>query len=201
MTMPQIEHRAIGEIREEDGGKLIGYAAVFNKRSKDLGGFVEVIEPGAFRDAISAGADIKALWNHDSNIVLGRTLSGTLSIAEDDTGLKVEITPPEKGIARDYAEMVLRGDVSQMSFAFSVRSDGQRFEELEDGTILRTLTSLDLFEVSPVTFPAYPDTTIAKRAMEEMTRNEVNHAPLKAKMMLGFIDRSIHTAFTNHKGE
>lgn len=199
--MPQIEHRAIGEIREQDGGKLIGYAAVFNKRSKDLGGFVEVIEPGAFRDAIGDdGADIKALWNHDKNIVLGRTLSGTLSIREDETGLRVEITPPEKGIARDYVDMVIRGDVSQMSFAFSVRGDGQRFEELEDGTVLRTLTSLDLFEVSPVTFPAYPDTTIAKRAMEEL-KSEVNHAALRAKMLLGFHDRSIHTAFTNHKGE
>ena len=178
-----------GELRvEEKTKKIVGLAAVFNKRSQDLGGFVEIIQPGAFRKAIESQSDVRALWNHDSNFVLGRTLSGTLTLKETDDGLEVEIVPPETNLARDLLESINRGDVSQMSFAFMVREGGQKFTEEEDGTIIRTLTDLDLYEVSPVAFPAYQDTSVAMRAIQKM--NRYNASAIKAKMKLGLHNRT-----------
>lgn len=161
------------EVRAEEGErpKLVGYAAVFSEQSEDLGGFREQIAPGAF--ASSLGDDIRALVNHDSSRVIGRTRSGTLALEEDERGLRAEITPPDTSYGRDLVESVSRGDVSQMSFGFRVRPGGQRFEERDDGMILRTLTDVQLFEVSPVTFPAYPQTDIAVRSLESWIAEQV----------------------------
>jgi HK97 family phage major capsid protein/HK97 family phage prohead protease len=148
------------EIREEGGAPVIvGYAAVFNSMSEDLGGFREVIAPGAFADSL--GGDVRALWSHDQSIVLGRTKAGTLKIAEDRKGLRVEIRPPAS--AAGYVESIRRGDVSQMSFGFRVLEDG--WTRAQDGTAVRTLMKVDLREVSPVAFPAYPASSVLVREL------------------------------------
>ncbi len=159
------------EIRAEDDKPpvLVGYAALFGEMSEDLHGFRERIAPGAF--AKSLGGDVRALFNHDSNLILGRTRSGTLRLEEDQRGLRVEITPPDTSVARDLIESVRRKDVDQMSFGFRTRKDD--WEEF-DGGLVRTLIEVTLLDVSPVTFPAYPQTEIALRSMDAW---KAEHAP------------------------
>lgn len=148
------------EIREEGGQPVIaGYAVVFNSLSRDLGGFREVIAPGAFAGSL-AGGDIRALWSHDHGIVLGRTKAGTLKITEDKKGLRVEIKPPQS--AAGYVESIRRGDVDGMSFGFMVDRDD--WTRAQDGTTVRTVTEGRLVEVSPVAFPAYPASSVGVRA-------------------------------------
>lgn len=168
MTKNDIERRAYGasiELRAaKDGQKIIGYAAVFNSYSEDLGGFREQIVAGAFSNVLDN--DVRALFNHGSDIVLGRTKSGTLMLEEDESGLRVEITPPDTQAARDVMELLRRGDVDQMSFAFRVGKD--KWEKKEDDTIERTITEISaLYDVSVVTYPAYPDTSAAVRSLEQ----------------------------------
>lgn len=142
-----------------------GYAAVIGSVSEDMG-FREIIEPGAFDGVL--GDDVRALWNHNSEKVLGRTASGTLKIWADERGLGYEATPPDAQWARDVLESIRRGDVDQSSFGFDVSEDGQSWERLEDGTALRHITRFTrLYDVSPVTFPAYAQTTVEARAMAE----------------------------------
>lgn len=150
------------EVRQDGDNPpvLVGYAAVFNQLSDDLYGFRERIVPGAFN--ASTNSDIRALFNHDPNIILGRTTSGTLKVMEDSHGLKVEIMPPDTQVARDLITSMRRGDIDQMSFGFRTRND---LWEDDGGEAIRTLLEVDLFDVSPVTFPAYPQTDIAVRSM------------------------------------
>jgi len=153
------------EIRAAADGeptRLVGYAAVFGELSDNLGDFREKIAPGAF--AKSLGGDVRALFNHDPNLILGRTKAKTLSLREDQRGLLVEITPPDTQVARDLAESIRRGDVDQMSFGFRTKKDD--WEEDAKGDIIRTLIEVDIFDVSPVTFPAYPTTEIAVRSLD-----------------------------------
>ena len=159
--MKDIERRYMpSELRVEgdESPKIRGYAAVFGELSENLGGFREKISAGAF--AKSLDADVRALWNHDPGVVLGRTKSGTLRLEEDERGLFVEIDPPTE--ARSYIESIQRGDVDQMSFGFRVVKDA--WEQTDDYSI-RTLIEVDLFDVSPVTFPAYPQTSVAIRSV------------------------------------
>lgn len=156
------EYRAV----EEDGQKRIyGYAAVFNKWSEDLGWFREKIAPGAFSEAI-INSDTVALFNHNSDLVLGRKSNDTLRLKEDDHGLHMEVDLPDTQAANDLFKLVERGDIKQQSFGFITDTvewkDGEK-GELDERTIIKVK---ELFDVSPVTFPAYPDTTIAKRCRE-----------------------------------
>lgn len=169
--MSNIERRMLPvEIRVErrDGEppKIIGHAAVFNQLSEDLGGFREQIAPGAFVEAIGKD-DVRALWNHNPDHVLGRNMAKTLLLSEDSRGLAIEIVPPDTQMARDLMISMERGDVSQMSFGFSVRPNGQNWGKDEEGRVVRTLTNVRLYDVSPVTFPAYPQTDVAVRCMGE----------------------------------
>lgn len=152
------------EVRALEGAApvLAGYAAVFGELSEDLGGFREKIASGAF--AKSLGGDVRALFNHDPNLILGRTKSKTLVLAEDNKGLRVEITPPDTEFGRGVVEAVRRGDVDQMSFGFRTKKD--KWEDGENNTLVRTLIEVDIFDVSPVVFPAYPTTEIGVRSME-----------------------------------
>ena len=153
------------EIRGSDQGTTIeGYAAVFDTLSEDLGGFREIITKGAFKRTLKAGADVRALVDHDPSKILGRNKSGTLSLAEDDHGLRVKIKPPDTTAGRDTVESMRRGDLDQMSFAFSVVSD--RWETI-DGEEVRTISDVDLHDVSVVAFPAYADTTVAVRSLDK----------------------------------
>lgn len=164
-------HVARMEVRESDGkSRLVGYAAVFNQLSEDLGGWRELIRPGAFAKTIRDGSDVRALWNHNPDYVLGRTKSGTLRLREDGHGLAIEIDPPDTTWARDLVETIRRGDVDQMSFGFiPVRSEVKVIDDHDDNgqprrSVIRELIEVRLFDVSPVTFPAYPQTEIGVRS-------------------------------------
>ena len=146
-----------------DGEKnqIEGYAAVFNKWSEDLGFFRERIKRGAFKKTIEEG-DIRALFNHDPNLILGRTKNGTLDLNEDNKGLKYLVKLPDTTYARDLKESIKRGDVSQNSFGFlTIQDDWKRGTgaELDE----RTLVEVKLLDISPVTFPAYPQTSLNLR--------------------------------------
>lgn len=156
---------ALTELRADGEGEertLKGYAAVFNQLSEPMWGMREKIRPGAFAKTIQE-SDIRAVWNHNADLVLGRTKNGTLSLREDEHGLWVEIRPPATNWATDYLESIRRGDVDQMSFGFETVRD---YWEGEEGQQIRTLVEVRLFEVSPVTFPAYPQTEVSLRALQ-----------------------------------
>jgi HK97 family phage prohead protease len=154
-------------INESDGGTCIeGHAAVFDSWSETLGGifpFKEKVHKGAFAESIGKD-DIRALFNHDPNYVLGRNRAGTLELVEDDVGLRVRITPPDTSWARDITTSIRRGDISQMSIGFVVEDDEW---SSKDGIDTRELKKVRLFDVSPVTFPAYTATDVGVRAMQE----------------------------------
>lgn len=154
------------EVRAAGDGKpamISGYAARFNELSVVLYGmFRERIAPGAFTETL-ASDDIRSLWNHNADYVLGRNKNGTLRLREDDTGLFMEVDPPDTQAGRDALISVARGDVSQQSFMFDVQPDGDDWYEDAEGQIIRTLKRVRLYEVSPVTFPAYPQTSAEAR--------------------------------------
>lgn len=174
--MKDIERRILcREVRVDTTGdkpRIRGYAALFNTLSEDLGGFREQLQAGAFSDAL-ASSDVRALINHDANLVLGRNTSGTLTMREDASGLYIEVTPPETQAARDLVEVMKRGDVNQMSFAFTVGKEDQTWTREGTGPWLRTIKRVNrLYDVSVVTYPAYPQTTAAVRALEDVERTE-----------------------------
>jgi HK97 family phage prohead protease len=153
------------ERRSGKGALLIGHAAVFNALSSDLGGFREQIAPGAFADAIKTD-DVRALFNHDPNFVLGRNKSGTLDLAEDARGLAIKIDMPDTKTVRDLVVAPIeRGDISQMSFQFSAIDQAWDGGENNNAPVVRTLKKVRLFDVAPVTFPAYPQTDVAVRQL------------------------------------
>lgn len=176
--MKKREHRAIQqppqiEMRDSASGGLptiVGYAAVFNVET-DIGGFFrERIRPGAFARAIAEQQDVRALFNHDANLLLGRLGAGTLRMAEDEQGLRVEIDPPDTQTGREVVELIRRGDIYGMSFGFMATQES--WDSMEDGVALRILEDVDLFDVSPVTFPAYEKTEVSVRSAAEAVLQE-----------------------------
>ncbi len=154
------------ELREEgDGMTFVGYAAKFNSPSEDLGGFIETIEPGAFRRSLRSRNDVKLLVNHDTGRVLASSRSGTMKLYEDETGLRVEASLPNTSDGRDMAELLKRGDLNKMSFGFAVQKDSWNNEMTE-----RTLKSVRLFEVSIVAFPAYNATEAIVRSLDKAAK-------------------------------
>jgi HK97 family phage prohead protease len=148
--------RLAGEARGLEAGQgLTGHAVVFDSLSLDLGGFREIIRPEAVMRTLAEGSDLRALWNHDSSMPIGRVSAGTLAIRKDARGLVAEIDPPNSASA--YVESIRRGDVSGMSFAFQALEDDWR---MDGETVIRELTDMIMSEVSAVTFPAYPATDI-----------------------------------------
>jgi len=144
--------------------ELVGLAAAYNSLSSDIGGFKERIAPGAFTRALNSHADVRCLVNHDPSQILGRTKSGTLTLSDSPDGLRFLCRlNPESEAHRDVYAAVRRGDIDQCSFAFVARENGDRFENARDSRgqsyALRTLTDVDLFDVSVVTYPAYPNGT------------------------------------------
>jgi HK97 family phage prohead protease len=166
--MLKIEKRYLApDLRVEmrNGGEIAGlrgYAAVFNRRSVELWGFYEVIAPGAFTDSLAAGDDVRALWNHDPNWILARSTNGSLRLREDANGLLAEIDPLDTPINRGFVAAIARGDVTQMSFAFIATDDRWDLDANEQW--VRTIVRAKLYDVSPVTYPAYPDTSIGVRS-------------------------------------
>jgi HK97 family phage prohead protease len=178
----KIEHRFLAELRADGQGDemaIAGYAALFNSDSKNLGGFKERIAPGAFTRSIEAGADVKALVNHDPSQLLGRTKNGTLSLSQDERGLKFRcVLNAESGAHRDLYAAIKRGDMDECSFAFTVPEGGQDWQDVDDPEeqdmyAIRTLKDVNLMDVSAVTYPAYNNTSVGARAFPDGIPAEV----------------------------
>jgi HK97 family phage prohead protease len=159
------------ELRDSgsDDFALVGYASVFNTLSHNLGGFRETIKPGTYSRSIREKADVKALFNHAPDNILGRTKSGTLTLSEDARGLKFRCQLDKNSQAhRDLYSAVKRGDIDECSFAFTVPAGGQQWApgkdpETGEDCAIRTISDVDLIDVSVVTYPAYPNTAAGAR--------------------------------------
>lgn len=151
-------------------GTIVGYAATFNELSLDLGGFREMIAPGAFKASLGRGDDVRALIDHNPERIVGRRSSSTLRIAEDDKGLSIEIDLPDTQAGRDILASIKRGDVTGQSFSFYTLADKWERDPGNGNSWKRTLLAVDLVDVGPVTFPAYPTTSIAARSITEVLK-------------------------------
>jgi HK97 family phage prohead protease len=165
MQRRYIESISRMNFEDQRNPKIEGHAAVFNKRTEIWPGFWEEVAPGAFTEALKS-EDVYALWNHDPKEVLGNTGAKTLSLSEDDKGLKYSIIPPDTTLGRDLVTLIKRGDVRKSSFGFNIKEE--KIEKLDEGKIvLRTILKVQpLFDVSPVTFPAYPQTEVHVRLIQ-----------------------------------
>ena len=154
--------------------KVNGYALLFNIESQDLGGFREIILPEALNGVLEK-SDILATYNHDENSVLARNTngSGTLSLNVDNKGLQYSFEAPETSLGETIIQSIKRGDLRNSSFAFTVEDSGVKWEKRSDG-YLRTITQFDkLWDCSPVYRPAYSDTTVAVRSLDEIKNNDL----------------------------
>lgn len=178
-TVEGIELRAAPD-GSKSIGTMVGYSAVFEKYSCDLGYFREKIARGAFSKAIGS-CDVRALFNHDPNKLLGRMSAGTLRIVEDEVGLRTEIDLPDTEAGREVKELIGRRDLQGQSFTFTTNIDQWDWS----GEItLRTLVEVDqLFDVGPVTFPAYEETSVAMRSFTSQ-REERSKPPSPPKHSL-----------------
>ena len=147
---------------KEQQRTINGYAAVFNRESSNLGGFVEVVDSRAFNKSRGDGwPDVIARYNHDDNMLLGTVAGGTLRLLVDDTGLMYDVDPPQA--RADILELVSRGDVRKSSFAFrTITDDGGMTDQ---GFPKRTLVAAQLVDVAPVNIPAYPDSSAGLRSL------------------------------------
>ena len=169
--MSNRERRSLtAEIQANDEGKFRGLAAVFDKPSQDLGGFVEYIDRRAFDGVLANNPDVVAVWNHNENDLLGRTSSGTLRLWTTDEGLHYELDAPDTTLGRDLRALAARGDVTGSSFAFTVSEDA--WEKRDGGKVRRVLSIDRLFDVSLVSTPAYPDASVALRSLQQFEEQE-----------------------------
>lgn len=185
--MDNVERRSPVECRVDaiDTRRLAGYAIVFRAMSVDLGGFREFIAPEAVDRTLQQALDVRALVDHDSGKVIGRTRSGTLALRKDTTGLYFTVEPdPSISYAGDILRAVKRGDVSGMSFGFRTIADEWNYEE---AVPIRTVTDMTISEISIVTFPAYPDTQVAQRSLAAF-RAQQQHS------RLAFLQKKLRTA-------
>lgn len=187
------ENRDNGDTQEEDLPTISGYAAVTEVETVIetwYGEFKEKIQKGAFARAIREKQDVRALFNHDANKLLGRTTSKTLRLKEDATGLYVEIDIPDTSCGKDTAESIRRGDITGQSFAFVIRK--QQWIMGENGeSEMRIIQDLDLYDVGPVTYPAYQTTDIgidsASRSHEKGLRS-LGKVPIKRNFRAETVD-------------
>jgi HK97 family phage prohead protease len=160
------------ELREEDDGKRIitGYAVKWEMKSHPIGYFVrfkEQFKKGAFTESVTKD-DQRALWSHDTSKVLGWTKNGTLRLYENDIGLRFELELPNNTQGNDAYESIKRDDIDGVSFGIRMRK--QEWDESDPDNVVRTVMQADLMEISPVGFPAYPDTQEAARRLIRINR-------------------------------
>ena len=163
------------ETREDGQEVVVGYGSIWNSRSENLGGFYEYISPDAISQETIEKSDVRALINHDPNLVLARSTAGNLSLSVDEKGLRYEFSIPETSYGKDLAINMKNGNINQSSFAFTVGSD--EWSTDEEGNDIRTITSIEkLYDVSPVTYPAYSqaesDLVVAQRALAMYKENK-----------------------------
>lgn len=169
------------ELRAADAGPvLVGYGAVFNRYSQNLGGFVEQVDPAAFNDTLQRGGNVVGLGNHDPNWLIASTESNTMSLSIDGDGLgyamNVDLGDPD-GVR--MARKAETGKLKGSSFSFRVMPEGESWSTTDQGFPLRTLRSVDLFDVGPVTFPAYKQTeddglSVALRSLATATNESID---------------------------
>ena len=196
---PNVEKRTFNleskiETREVDGKErnvVVGYGSVYNSRSENLGGFYEYISEGAFTDELINSSDVRALINHDPNLILARSKNGegTLKLNADAKGLKYEFEMPDTSYARDLLINMKNNNLNQSSFAFTIPSGGDEWSSDEAGNNIRTINKIDrLFDISVVTYPAYSqadsDVMVAQRGLKEFeeTKKLVKHSLLGLKI-------------------
>lgn len=173
------------ELRVDPEGRIEGYAAVFNTLSLDLGGFREKVQLGAFRKTLTE-ADVRGLFNHDPHFVLGRNKAGTLELAEDSMGLHFRATPPAATWAADLRLSIERGDIDQGSFSFdTIRDEWTNGPEGRE----RELIEVRLYDVSVVTYPAYPQTSVAVRSMIPVLLAQAGDDPELRAELVGHLQR------------
>lgn len=170
---PNAERRFFNEpvqFRSEEENVIEGYAAVFNKDSEDFGGWHERIAPGAFDDVLADNA--VALFNHDMNYVLGRN-GVNVTLTQDERGLKYTVKLPDTTFAKDLRNLIKEGIIHQSSFAFTVKEQKWEHGSKPSEPSVRTLTKIKrLYDVSPVTTPAYPDASVGARSFAETKPKE-----------------------------
>lgn len=168
--MKEIRTTNLGEVELKEGQesemKISGYAARFNSITTIYEGLQERIAEGAFSSSINN--DIRALWDHDTKYVLGRTTNDTLTLREDAIGLGFDLVISDTSFGRDTYNLIKRRDISGVSFGFMVKDES--WERLGDDCYLRTIKDVELLEISPVTFPAYKDTEVHARSMSEILK-------------------------------
>jgi HK97 family phage prohead protease len=175
MTIERRYIRNEFRVLDSDGTpKIVGHAAVFNSPSDPNLPWTESIDPHAFDAVLLSNPDVRALWNHNDDHILGRTKSGTLRLSTDDTGLRYEIDPPDTQVARDLMTSMKRGDVDQSSFGFIVGDDGDTWGQDTNGKPTRRIKSIrSLMDVSPVTFPAYSSASASVRSLPDSMPHEI----------------------------
>ncbi|WIL39741.1 HK97 family phage prohead protease [Kurthia sp. YJT4] len=155
------------EIREDEAGNrtLTGYAIKWEMKSVTMGWrrFREQFKRGAFTESLT-NEDQLALWSHDTSKVLGRTKNGTLRLFEDEIGLRFELDLLDTTLGDDAYKTIKRGDVDGVSFGFSMLK--QEWDEADPDNVIRTITKAKLLEISPVAFPAYPDSEVSARSSD-----------------------------------
>lgn len=172
---------------------LTGYAAVFNRASQNLGGFVEQVDPAAFNKSLADNVPVMARYNHDDNYLLGTSAAGTLTLGVDGTGLRYTVEVPDTTAGRDVLALAARGDLVHSSFAFQTLDD--EWSLTENNFPLRTLLGVQLVDVAPVNNPAYRDATVGIRSLSErvgLPVEAINGQHLdEIRKALGFKDKTI----------
>lgn len=181
-------------VSDEDRGPLIwGMGIVYSSPSLDLGGFREFVAPGAAKRSLRAKDDIRAYFNHDPSKPLGSRVAGNLKLTDSAEGLAYEIEPPDTTYAADLMAAMKAGLVRGSSFSFAVRKD--KWESDEAGVQTRTLLEIDLFEIGPVTQPAYPDSTAQVRSLLAEHGLELDGDTVRAKPVLSPIEEAAGVTF------
>ena len=161
---------AFVKTRAAGGGmKFKGYAARYSSQSNDLGGFREVLAPGAFDKVLSRRSkpDVVLTYNHNPDLLLARTSSGTLTLASDEKGLRFSADAPDTQLAKDLSTLIRRGDLTGASFAFTVSPSAESWTTDERGQAIRTIREVsELYDVSIVATPAYSAASVGVRALD-----------------------------------
>ena len=196
MARKDIEKRffaAKPELRQADGSDgalpdIVGYPAVFNRESEDLGGFIEIIEPGAFARALRNSPDVVALKNHNYDLIFGRR-GVNMVLTEDDKGLRMDVSPVDTAMYRGVVEDIGADLLTAQSFGFRVARD--EWENLQDGTARRIILEFEeLYDVSVVAMPAYPDTSVALRRLDLAVAQNIKTFP-RRKIKLALNERML----------